>query len=90
MRKRFGRPVKRGSIFNEDPSKPAKFLGAHHGLSERGIMTTHKVQMKYVFPSDAIARYLKETNEKTLSAAKTSYLSSNPSPKRSEEPEVPD
>ena len=48
--KEVWKPLKRGSVFDGDPSKPAQSFGAHHDLSERGIMTTRKLQMKYVVP----------------------------------------
>ena len=64
--------------FDEEPSELAKFLGAHHDLSKRGTMTTGKVQMRE-FLLDAVARYLEETGEKSLSAAaaRTPYLPKN-------------
>ena len=59
--------------FDEEPSELAKFLGAHHNLSKRGNMTTGTAQIRE-FLHDAVARYLEETGEKTLSAARTPYL----------------
>ena len=50
-------------------------------------MTTGKVQMRE-FLLDAVARYLEETGEKSLSAARTPYLPENFSPKGGEEPGV--
>ena len=73
--------------FDDEPSELAKFLGAHHDLSKRGNMTTGKVQMRE-FLLDAVARYLEETGEKSLSAARTPYLPENFSPKGGEEPGV--
>ena len=73
--------------FDEEPSGLAKFLGVHHDLSKRGNMTTGKVQMSE-FLHDAVARYLEETGEKSLSAARTLYLTENFGPKGGEEPGV--
>ena len=50
-------------------------------------MTTGKVQMRE-FLLDAVARYLEETGEKSLSVARTSYLPENFSPKGGEEPRI--
>ena len=47
-------------------------------------MTTGKVQMRE-FLLDAVARYLEETGEKTLSAARSPYLPENFNPKGGEE-----
>ena len=73
--------------FDEEPSELANFMGAHHDLSKRGNMTTGKVQMRE-FLLDAVAQYLGETGEKSLSAARTPYLPENSSPKGGEEPGV--
>ena len=50
-------------------------------------MTTGKVQMRE-FLLDAVARYLEEAGEKSLSAARTPYLPESFSPKGGEEPGV--
>ena len=50
-------------------------------------MTTGKVQMKE-FLLDAVARYLNETGQKHISAARTPYLPENFSPKGEEMPGV--
>ena len=71
--------------FDEEPSELSKFLGAHHDLSKSGKMTTGKVQMRE-FLLDAVSRYMAETGEKKLSAARTPYLPENFSPKGGEEP----
>ena len=73
--------------FDEEPAELAKFLGAHHQLSKSGNMTTGKVQMRE-FLVDAVARFLEETGEKSLSAARTPYLPENFSCKGGEDPGV--
>ena len=73
--------------FDEPPSDLAKFLGAHHQMTKNGPVTTGKVQMKE-FLLDAVARYLNETGEKHISAARTPYLPENFSPKGEEMPGV--
>ena len=70
--------------FGGEPFELAKFLGAHHDSSKRGNMTTGKVQMRK-FLLDAVARYLDETGEKSLSAARTPDFPENFSPKGGEE-----
>ena len=50
-------------------------------------MTTGKVQMRE-FLLDAVARYLEETGEKSLSVARTPYFPENFSPKGGEEPGI--
>ena len=72
--------------FDEEPSELGEFRGAHHDLSKRGTMTTGKVQIEFLL--DAVARYLGETGEKSLSVARTPYLPENFSPKGSEEPGI--
>jgi hypothetical protein len=71
--------------FDEEPSELAKFLGAHRQLSKTGNVTTGRAQMRE-FLLDAVARYMEETGEKTLSGARTPYLPENFSPKGGEEP----
>jgi hypothetical protein len=66
--------------FNEKPAEIFKFLGAHHHLSESGDIATGRVQMKE-FLRDAVSRYLRETGQKHISAARTPYLPENFNPK---------
>ena len=73
--------------FDDEPAELAKFLGAHHQLSKSGKLTTGKVQMRE-FLLDAVANYLAETGEKSLSAARTPYLPENFSCKGGEDPGV--
>jgi hypothetical protein len=73
--------------FDEQPSDLAKFLGAHHHIKKSGTTTTGRVQMKE-FLLDAVARYLNETGEKNISAARTPYLPENFSPSGEEMPGI--
>jgi len=56
--------------FDEEPAEISKFLGAHHNLSKSDDIATGRAHMKE-FLLDAVSRYLSETGEKQISAART-------------------